>query len=551
MTTAADMTGGDFIAGFLKSAGVTEVYGIPGGHTLALNEALTRQGIPFVTFRHEYGAGCAAAAYGRLGPRAGVALVTCGPGVTNAATAAAGALRDGDPMLLLSVNNRAEHMGWGDAQDADAVAVLGSITKWSVHVSRADALGPSLRKAWRLAHSDRPGPVLVDFARDITEEAAPKEPPSASAASRGDTRPSTSAIATVAKMLERAQRPVLWIGRGALPALHDGTLAATVERLRIPVVCTFNAMEASAVFGDLSLGVLSRVGTRLTRAVVEASDLVLCLGNSLNGVSTKRWSLRLPDVVQVDIRADRFTDMYSQTLGVEADVSAFCCDLSDAVTGEAHQRWQEWRRDCAARRAAWHLELENAVADAGADPVAPLALMGLFRRLGMDDGQCWSIDASNAGIWAHALAFRNGARVLRPVNFSNMGYALGSAIGAAKALGGTRPVNVLVGDGSLAMSLGDLETVRRLDLPLRIFVLNDSSLSNIRQEVAHKYARGETGFDFTDVRFDKVAVGFGIPGMRTRSLAELEQALSDAPEAGPCLFDIVVDGGPSVWADMV
>jgi acetolactate synthase-1/2/3 large subunit len=311
-------------------------------------------------------------------------------------------------------------------------------------------------------------------------------------------------------------------------------------------------MEAGGAFGELSLGVLSRVGTRLTREAMAHSDLVLCLGNSLNGVSTKRWSLKLPRIIQVDIRPDRFSDMYPQAVGIEGDVATFCHDLVASLDKHAADSWSGWRRDCLKLRSAWDKAVTTACAAASDEPVAPLALMGLFRRLAIDDGQVWSIDASNAGIWAHALMFRNGARVLRPVNFSNMGYAIGSAIGAARAGVGSGPLNVLVGDGSLAMVLGDLETVRRLDLHLRIFVLNDRSLSNIRQEVDYKYKRTEHAFDFADVRFDQVAAGFGIPSHRINRLDELEAALRDnAGARGPRLFDIVTDGRPSVWTDMV
>lgn len=552
----AEPTGGDIVAQFLKSAGVAEVYGIPGGHTLGLNEGLVRSGIEFITCRHEYGAGCAAAAYGRVSQRAGVALVTCGPGVTNAATAVAGALRDGNPMLLLSVNNRGEHIGWGDAQDADAVAVLASLAKWSVHVARGEALLPALRRAWRLAHSDRPGPVHVDLAREVAEDphtdargdlSSPVvQPPSAP-------RPAAAALDVVVEQLKSARRPVLWVGRGSLTAYHLGELAPLINSLGIPVVSTFNAMETAGAFGDYSFGVLSRVGTTLSREIVEAGDLVLCLGNSLNGVSTKRWSLPLHSIVQVDIRADRFNDIYTPALAICADAGAFCRDLANRPElASLRTGWREWLNDCGLKRANWRAKLDTAISAASTQPVSPLALMALFERLGLDDGAHWCIDASNPGIWAHVLAFRNGARVLRPVNFSNMGFALGAGIGVARAGLAESPVNVLIGDGSMGMSLGELETIKRLDLPLRIFVMNDSSLSNIRQEVTFKYRRNETDFDFTDVRFDRIAEGFGISAARVDRLEELEGLLrAERSTDLPRLYDIVIDKRPSVWTDMV
>lgn len=556
MTNATSgTTGGDIVAEFLRSAGVTEVYGIPGGHTLGLNEGLVRSGIEFITFRHEYGAGCAAAAYGRVTGRAGVALVTCGPGVTNVATAMAGALRDGNPLLLLSVNNRGEHIGWGDAQDADAVAILESISKSSVHVSRGEALLPSLRRAWRLAHSDRPGPVHVDLARDVAEDflvRPPDRPVAPDLSAMTLPRPASTAIDTILEFLRSAQRPVLWIGRGSLPAYRDGKLKHLVERLGIPVLSTFNAMETAGAFGDCSFGVLSRVGTRLSREILQSSDFVLCLGNSLNGVSTKRWSMKLPPLVQVDIRHDRISDIYAPRLAVCADAGAFCTDLAARTELDAFRNgWEDWLSTCREKRAEWRTDLNRAIAAASDQPVSPIALMGLFARLGFEDGVDWCIDASNPGIWAHMLAFRNDAHVLRPVNFSNMGFALGAGIGVARAGKSKGPVNVLVGDGSLGMSLGELETIKRLELPLRIFVMNDASLSNIRQEVTYKYKRNEAGFNFSDVRFDRIAEGFGIPGVRIESLTSLEASLRDEPAVFPRLYDIVIDRTPSVWTEMV
>jgi acetolactate synthase I/II/III large subunit len=550
--TSSSKTGGWQVATFLKRAGVAEVYGIPGGHTLGLNDGLNQVGIPFLTTRHEYTAGCAAAARGRLTGRAGVALVTCGPGVTNITTAVAGAQRDGQAMLVLSVNNRAEHIGWGDAQDADANAVLGSLCKWSVHVTRAQAIGPTLRRAWRIAHSDRPGVVHLDFARDVIEgphhEADAQTPvPDIPA----PPEPDAAALDAVAVELARARRPVLWIGRGALDALHGGALAPLVQRLRIPVVCTFNAMEAAGAFGDLSYGVLSRVGTRLASGIVEGADLVICLGNSLNGVSTRRWSLRLPRSIQVEIQADRMSDRYTPALSVWADAGRFCRALLPRLV-DAGDRHSDWLAECAARRTDWHSRFLAGAGATSGQFITPLGLMALFERLGLDDGGHWCIDASNAGIWAHALNFRNGARVIRPVHFSNMGASIGSAIGMARSLGTGQPVNVLIGDGSLGMHLGDLETIRRLRLPVRIFVMNDASLGNIRQEVMHKYEQVEHGFDFTDVRFDAVAAAMGIEARRLDCLADLEQDLRTrgAPQA-PVLYDLTLDRGPSVWTDMV
>ncbi|MGE3993508.1 thiamine pyrophosphate-binding protein [Pseudorhodoplanes sp.] len=412
-----------------------------------------------------------------------------------------------------------------------------------------------MRRAWRIAHSDRPGPVHLDLAREVAEDPLSHRVEAfdtAGIARAAACKPQADAIEETLELMGAAKRPILWIGRGALSAYQSGQLKLLVERLGIPVLSTFNAMETAGAFGELSFGVLSRVGTSLTRQILAESDFVLCLGNSLNGVSTKRWTMKIPTFVQVDVRADQLSAIYNPHVSIIADAGAFCDDVVARLDANPLKAdWSEWRNACHEMRNSWSDRINQAVNAASGEPISPIALMHLFAKLDMDDGANWSIDASNPGIWAHMLRFRNNARVLRPVNFSNMGFALGSAIGIALADRSKGVVNVLIGDGSMGMSLGELETIKRLRVPVRIFVMNDSSLSNIRQEVTYKFKRNESGFDFTDVRFDKIAEGFGIPAARISKLDELEAQLRSEPDEFPRLYDIVIDRAPSVWTDMV
>lgn len=556
------VTGGQLVVDSLRSLGVQHVFGIPGGQTLAITDAIIdHEDIKFVTTRHEGAAACMADAVGRLSGIPGVCLATTGPGATNLLTGVGGALRDSSPVLVITCNNRVGDLGRDDTQAADHVAIFGPLTKWAVYVADSAAIPRVIHEAAIRATSGCPGPVLLDLARSALEGSVstdgleyPCVPKSYVRRVPGHrTYGDPAAIEQVISHLTTAERPVLWLGNGAqLSAAGDDALLLA-ERLELPVISTFNAIGVVESAHPNVFGPLSRMGTALSREVIRGADLLIAVGNSLNAVSTGRWALQLPDtIVQIDADPCGIGVNYpSRTLGVAGDAAAVARQLLEALsTRSLNPQIQEVRasrlQELRARKADWWARVQES--DMSSSPMSPIALINALRNETPDDG-ILAVDAGNPGVWSHLWEIRRSGSYLKPVGFGNMGFALPAAIGA-KLLEPKRPVVSLLGDGSLGMTMGDLETVAREDLAICIVVMNDLGYGNIRQEEFVHYGDRMIGVDFVDADYAQIAAGFGLAAHRADSADECAAAVRAVFDSGaPGLIDARIDPTVSAWTD--
>lgn len=548
-------TGGQLVVTMLESLGITHVFGVVGGQTLAITDALIdTPSIEFVHTRHEGAAAVMADAHGRRTGRPAVAIATTGPGATNLLTGVGGAFRDSSPAIIITCNNNGENIHKDDAQNADHVQIFAPFTKFSRLVAHGSSIKQAMEEAYVNAMTGNPGPVHLDFARDTIEQVladAPEVPAVHPARSWVEDRPvaSPARIAEIAERVLTAERPVIWLGNGGNRSRGGAEVLALAEALGIPVVTTFNGIGAVPTTHPLVFGALSRMGTNLSSRVVAESDLVLALGNSLNAVSTGRWRLRLPQVVQVDVDPAMIGRYYAEsTTGVVGDLAAFSRDLRTATADRAEQ--------ARAGRAGWLDELRGAErewwarsesrAPVTAGTIAPAAAVRALREVAPAETVLIP-DAGNPGVWSFLWEMDLPHRYLKPVGFGNMGFALPAAIACAAA-DPESPVLALIGDGSLGMSLGELETLARTGGPVVLVVLNDSSYGNIRQEQELHFDGRTTGVDFGDVDFARVAAGMGVAAARVTEVDELLTTAKDAFAAGrPFLIDVVLDRAANAW----
>ncbi|ALE73788.1 acetolactate synthase [Pseudonocardia sp. EC080610-09] len=549
------MTGGQLVVKMLESLGVRHVFGVVGGQTLAITDAIIdTPGIEMVHTRHENAAAVMADAYGRLTGTPAVAIATTGPGATNLLTGVGGAFRDSSPAIIVTCNNNGENIHKDDAQNADHVKIFEPFTKYSRLVAHASSIKQAMEEAYVVAMTGNPGPVHLDFARDTIEnvvDAPPEVPATHPSRTWVGTRPvpAPAAVAEVAERVLAAERPVIWLGNGGNRARAADDVLALADSLNIPVITTFNGMGAVPTGHPLVFGALSRMGTALTSRVLAESDLVLALGNSLNAVSTRRWKTALPPVVQVDVDPTMIGRYYSETTtGVVGDLGAFCTSLVEATTGGA----------AAAResRAGWVTGLQQAEKDwwelsGSREPetpgtVSPAVVVRALREVTPPESVLIP-DAGNPGVWSFLWEMPRPYRYIKPVGFGNMGFALPAAI-ASVADDPERPVLALIGDGSLGMSLGEIETLARVGGPVCLVVLNDSSYGNIRQEQELHFDGRTIGVDFGQVDFARVAEGMGVPGRRVTTVEELVDAVKSAFASGrPALVDVVLDRAANAW----
>jgi acetolactate synthase I/II/III large subunit len=286
---------------------------------------------------------------------------------------------------------------------------------------------------------------------------------------------------------------------------------------------------------------------------VRDSDLVMAVGNSLNAISTSRWNLDLPaKILQVDVDPCRIGINYpDRTIGIAGDARAVTLQLLDIlaptpVSDDIAQGRAQRLAELQAIKSDWRERVAStAMSEA---PMSPIALITALRAETPDDCVL-AVDAGNPGVWSHLWEVRGPGHYLKPVGFGNMGFALPAAIGA-KVVRPDLPVVALLGDGSLGMTMGELETVVREDLPICIVVMNDLGYGNIRQEELLYYGPRYIGVDFVDVDYAQIARGFGIASHRADSGHECAAAVRTVLASGrPGLIDARIDPSVSAWTD--
>lgn len=552
-----ELTGGRLVIEALKVAGTRRVFLVPGGQTLAiLDAAYGDPDIEMVTMRHEMAAAHAADGQFRLTGMPGVCLVTTGPGLTHAASAIGGAFRDRSGLVIISCNNRREHLEEEDAQAADHISILRPLTKWRVQVSDPRALARSLRTAFIMASSAPAGPVHVDLPRDILEAPVPADVPwpsdLATPRPYGPVMPSAGDLRAAATLIAAADRPVFWVGNGVAYAAASEDVVALAERLHAPMVTTFSGIGAVPSRHPLVFGPRTRHGTRLAKSVLDQADVVFAVGMRLSSSSTHRWTTRLPALVHNDADQAAIGRHYAPDVALPGDAKLVVSGLAEHLaTVQVPAVRSAWLEALAKERKDWLQQLAESPAEDAQGRLHPIELMKQLAEVAPADS-VFCVDAGNPGIWSHLLPVQRPRSYMKPVNFGQMAFALPAGIGAKMAQP-ERHVIVVVGDGSLAMSVGELETAVRQDLELTIVVLNDSAYNNIRQE--QLFLTGEPryiGVDFGTVDYAKVAEGFGAWGRRAHGLGQVREALREAlgRRGGPALVDVVLDPVPSTWDNL-
>ncbi len=554
MTTP--QTGGQIVVDMLKSLGIRYVFGVVGGQTLAITDAIIdTPEVEFVHTRHENAAAVMMDAYGRLTGEPAACIATTGPGATNLLTGVGGAYRDSSPGFVITCNNNGENIHKDDAQNADHVELFTPLTKWSRLVAHSSSIKQAMEEAYINAMSGNPGPVHLDFARDTIEGLVdtPPEIPSVHPSRNWVVqRPAPNAVA-VAEAVERlltADRPVIWLGNGGNRGRSCDAVLSLAEALNIPVVTTFNGIGSVPTTHALVFGAVSRMGTTISTQVLGDADLVLALGNSLNAVSTTRWKRQLPAVVQVDVDPAMIGRYYSEiTTGIVSDISSFAQEVLKAV-GEraqsAHASRADWIAELQVAKESWW-ESTEVTAEAHTAPLSPADIVRELRRVAPENTLLIP-DAGNPGVWSFLWQVTEPNTYIKPVGFGNMGFALPSAIAAA-IIDPNRPVLALIGDGSLGMSLGELETLARVGGKVCIVVLNDGSYGNIRQEQELHFGGRTIGVDFGHVDFSQVARGMGVDGEVVHDLETLSRRARRALTTGsaPVLLDAPLDREANAW----
>jgi acetolactate synthase-1/2/3 large subunit len=545
----------DYVIQFIVDAGVKHVFMVPGGGAMHLNDSLGRNAsVTWVGNLHEQASAMCAEAYSKATNHLGAALVTTGPGGTNTITGVAGAWLDSTPCLFVSGQVKRADLTKDSGvrqvgvQEVDIVSIVKSITKYSITVLEPESIRYHMEKALHLALTGRPGPVWIDIPLDVQAslidvESLSRFDPAEDSGTGGG--PSLGEqVADAIRLLERSERPVLLVGNGCRRARHE--FRALVEALRIPVLTTWLALDLIPDAHALFAGRPGAVAPRGANFTVQNSDFLMSLGarldNVLCGYSHKNFA-RAARKVMVDIDPAEIRKMKTPI-----DVPV-CADVADFLV-EFRRQWGTRRaKDCGpwtARVSEWKTRWPTVLPEhrARTGPVSIYALSDVLSEL-LAEGETFVNGSSGSGIeiFLHAFRIKEGQRFLHTTALGAMGYAIPMAIGACLANGRKR-LAVVDGDGGFQFNVQELETVRRLDLPIKFFVLDNQGYASIRASQKGYFSR-LTGADFTSglslPDLARVADCWQIPFTRIddqRALKERVRAVLDAP--GPAICNVTV-----------
>jgi acetolactate synthase-1/2/3 large subunit len=547
----------DWVFQYVASLGVTHVFEVTGGGAMHLNDSLGQSGLQYICMLHEQAAAMAAESYAKVRNDLGVCLVTTGPGGTNALTGVAGAWLDSTPMLVISGQvKRADLKGATGVrqmgvQEVDIVAMAAPITKYATTVLEPNDIRYHLEKAVHLARTGRPGPVWIDIPLDvqgsmIDETALRGFTPSEIPAPKGTFTPEKLklAVTRTIRMLNAAKRPVLFIGNGVRLGNARAEMRALVDVLQLPVLTTWPAHDMMPDDHPLMIGRPGPVAPRGANFALQNSDFVLSLGARLDlvvtGYSPENFA-RAAKKVMVDVDPTELKKMKGTVqLPVCADVKTFIAELTDQLSAIREKKRAKWYARCAEWKTKYPVvlpEYRNL-----ATGVSTYVLAEAISAVSRNEDVIVS-GSSGAGIEIFLLAatLKEGQRLFLTTALGAMGNGIPGVIGACIAHAKRRTITV-DGDGGLQLNIQELEVIRRLQLPIKLFVLNNDGYASIRTSQSRYFGRlagADASSGVTLPALEGVAHAYGIPYATITSDHELQRQVRDLIDAsGPCLIEV-------------
>jgi len=547
------MKGSQVVVDMLKAYDVRYIFGVPGDTGIALYDALRQaQGeITHILARDERSASFMADVYARMSFRPGVCEGPSGAGATYLTPGIAEAQASSIPVLAITTDTPLAEEGRNVLTELDQKAVFEPITKWRALVKRVDRIPQVMREAFRQATSGRPGAVQITLPKDILEEEAPAVACYAEADCRRypayRTRPDPAAVEKAAELLLQAESPVIVAGGGAVTSQAWSELTALAEALGIPVGTSINGKGAIAEDHPLSIGVVGDNGGReYANRLIEEADLVLYVGCKTDSVTTVDWTLPAPDVgkaiLHIDVDPREIGNNYPTEVGLVGDAKLALADLLAALQARGVPKPNGARLASLQKMKAEWWEEARAKMNSTAVPIKPLRVIKELTQALPANSLIVADPGTPTPFMAAYFVSRAGRQVISPRGYGGLGYAIPGVVGAKLA----RPemtVIGLMGDGSFGMSVGELETISRLGLPVTIIQFSNACFGWIK--VLQDLYQGGRYFsvDFSaDTDHAKIAQGFGLRGVRVEHPDEIAPAIREALTSPVATFiDIVTE----------
>ncbi len=528
------VTGSQAIIKCLQEEGTKVIFGFPGGAVLDLYDALFDSDIHHILVRHEQGAVHAADAYARVTGEVGVALLTSGPGATNGVTGIATAYMDSIPLVVLTGQVPTPLIGNDAFQEVDIVGITRPCTKHNYLVKNIEELVPTLREAFHIARTGRPGPVLVDLPKDVVAslENYPEKTPLKMHSYQPTYKPHARQIEKTCKLLLDAKKPVLYVGGGVIHANANEELTELATKLKIPVTMTLMGLGAFPGTHELSMGMLGMHGTYAANMAVSQSDLLISVGARFDDRVTGKLDefASNAQIVHIDIDPTSISKNVKVDVPIVADSKyaleainqwfASHDNVTTVTATEKHQPWLDTIKDWQTKHPLSYKKDQ--------ETIKPQYVVEMLDKLTNGDAIITTEVGQNQMWAAQYYRFNKPRRFITSGGLGTMGYGLPAAIGAQIAFPDKYVIDI-AGDGSIQMNIQELATARQFGCPVKIAILNNGFLGMVRQwqELFYDKRYSSTVMD-TAPDFVELAKAYGAVGLRATKVSEVEPVIREA-----------------------
>jgi acetolactate synthase-1/2/3 large subunit len=536
------LSGAEIVVECLKEQGVDTVFGYPGGAILNVYDALYQHSdeIRHILTSHEQGASHAADGYARATGKVGVCLATSGPGATNIVTGIATAYMDSVPMVAITCNVNVSLLGKDSFQEIDIAGITMPVTKHNFIVKDVNVLADTIRRAFRIAKTGRPGPVLVDIPKDVTANKAEYTYQKPEPVQKKTAEIDDNEIAEVINLIEHSLRPFIMIGGGVIRADAANELRNFAAKIDAPVADTLMGKGAFDGRDEAYTGMVGMHGTKTSNFGITESDLLIAVGTRFSDrvLGNVQSFARHADIVHIDVDPAEVNKNVVCKHQIIGDAKVILQQLNDRLEQQHHDAWMKHIREM---KSHYPLTYNHDVL------TGPGVVETIYKATNGNAVICTEVGQNQ--MWAAQFyKYKEPKQFITSGGLGTMGYGLGASMGAKIGCPDKTVINI-AGDGCFRMNMNELATASRYDIPIIEVVLNNHVLGMVRQWQTLFYGERYSATVLNDkVDFVKVAEAMGVAARRATTNEEFEEAINWALQLKqPVVIECIIDPDEKVW----